>query len=134
MSTASQSPASDGMSGLQLMPFPALNPWNWGALNSARMALASLEGARFCVNTWRATLDAMQHAIREQDDLALEQMASQLRALDHKTGQSAPNGGETSSPASIVLQMWLSAGDLALQSQRNALRLLAHAPAPGAQK
>lgn len=63
---------TDGMSWLQVMPFPAFNPWNWGALALPQNAMiASLAAMQASVHAWRAGADSMRVAIRAQQDVWL---------------------------------------------------------------
>jgi len=68
--------SSDGMGWLTLMPFPAFNPLNWGALASSHnAALAALHNTRLALDVWRATSDGMRAMMRLQQDELLKMLS-----------------------------------------------------------
>lgn len=69
-----------GMSLLAVMPFPALNPLNWGALMVPRNAmLASLNTTRLALDAWRAGADSMRAMMRLQQDEFLRMLETSAR-------------------------------------------------------
>jgi hypothetical protein len=68
--------AADGMAGLQMIPFPALNPWNWWALARPNVATrTALYGATATLQAWRIGADGMRAMVRAQQDSLLAMWA-----------------------------------------------------------
>lgn len=82
MSTRSSKATADGMSGLPYAPFPAFNPWNWGALTPMRMMIVGMEAAHMSLHAWRNFADAYRAALRQQQDAFLDDAEARLCAAD----------------------------------------------------
>ncbi len=136
----SNSLAGDGMASLALMPFPALNPWNWWALAAPQNSmLASMHTAQAMLQAYRNSADGMRALMRVQQDTLL----SMLEAPLHTSGEGeaaeaeAPaNGVEKSgeSQASLFVAPMLEAtraygrvGKAFIVAQRDSLRAFAPA-------
>ena len=80
MPRARKSPlVNDGMNLLQVMPFPAFNPWNWWALTAPRnAALAARSGAQAAVQAWRCSADALRTTLRAQQDAIVTALSATL--------------------------------------------------------
>lgn len=94
---------NDGMALLQLMPFPAFNPLNWGALGSPRNAvLASLHTTRLAFDAWRASADSMRAMMRLQQDEWLRllevRMDASANGARHAENVAAPEGEPSVDP------------------------------------
>ncbi|MBL8537769.1 MAG: hypothetical protein JNM59_10245 [Hyphomonadaceae bacterium] len=83
-------PAGDGMGLIQLMPFPALNPWNWWALAAPRnAALASLAAADAALHMMRNSADVMRTALRAQQDAMLATLQAELAPVEREASAAA---------------------------------------------
>ncbi|MGE0596498.1 MAG: hypothetical protein AB7P07_09030 [Hyphomonadaceae bacterium] len=77
---------------LGLMPFPALNPFNWGMITPRVMLATNLAMLRVSLAMWRAYSDAATALIRTQDDEWFEAAEAALndeRAADGKDKRAA---------------------------------------------
>lgn len=128
MSGADNSAA--GHFGLQVMPFPALNPWNWGALGPAQMLAASLSASRFALDTWRISADACRAAMREQQDLVLA--AFNARLTDSTVQAAEPKLADVMTPLLEATRCYADVGKAIMASNQEALASLAHLYAPRA--
>ena len=92
MTRAQSATETKGMSLLALMPFPAFNPLNWGALAVPRNALlASAHSSQLVLDAWRAAGDSMRALVRLQQDEFLKLLQAeaghaetQAEATEHK--------------------------------------------------
>ncbi len=111
--------SQDGMSGLPIMPFPAFNPWNWGALTPARIMASNIVAFRCALDLWRSGADAMNAAMRQQQDAMLKAIEAQLLA--------APNAPPAASPMLSIADAYVKMGDALLGAQQE---LMAKAAKP----
>lgn len=120
---------NDGMNLLQVMPFPAFNPWNWWALASPGAAmLAGLKSAEMALHAWRVSADAMRAAVRQQQD-------AMLGALHGKPEGPPPNGAAEAvaredaadflTPMVEATRAYGRVGKAFIVAQRNTLRAFA---------
>jgi len=88
---AADSP-NDGMTWLQLMPFPAFNPLNWWALTSPRnIMLASLNNTRIALDAWRVSTDGLRAVVRLQQDEMIKMAEMRYAApVEQAEGAEAP--------------------------------------------
>lgn len=73
------------MHGLQIMPFPFLNPWNWSAMTPTRAAVAFCVLARLNLNAWRALADAARTTWRAEQDALLGAAEAQWLKSERST-------------------------------------------------
>jgi hypothetical protein len=128
------------MAGLQLMPFPALNPWNWWALAAPRnAALAAANGAQVALDAWRCGADAARCALRQQQDLMLhfwETPATEAEAEGVENKAEAASNGAAGREADFVTPMmeatraYSRVGKAFIVAQRNTLRALTETAKP----
>jgi hypothetical protein len=120
-----QHAASNATRGVPFMPFPALNPFNWGALSSTHLMMSGIEGARASLDAWRAVLDAYRNALREQQNLVLTSAESRLAQIGGSgagAGEKRKAAGDLLSPAFAAAKAIARANDVILEAQREALR------------
>lgn len=132
--------SNDGMSWLALMPFPAFNPLNWGALAAPRNAmLASLHTTRLALDAWRAGADGMRAMMRLQQDEMLRMLETQEQQLAETAAETmAPEGepgterADADAAASLLMQPMVEAtraygrvGRAFIVAQRDTLRAFA---------
>ena len=131
--------ASDGMAGLQLMPFPALNPWNWWALAAPRnAALAAAKGAQVALDAWRCGADAARCAMRQQQDLMLHFWETPATEAEAEAGEAEerPNASSAETEADFVTPMmeatraYSRVGKAFIVAQRNTLRAFTETAKP----
>lgn len=132
--------ASDGMAGIQLMPFPALNPWNWWALAAPRnAALAAAQGAQVALDAWRCGADACRYALRQQQDLMLhfwEAPAQEAEAEGAEADAEPARNGDAEREADFVTPMmeatraYSRVGKAFIVAQRNTLRAFTETTKP----
>lgn len=128
----SHSLAGDGMAWLQVMPFPALNPWNWWALTAPRnAALAAAKGAQVAVEACRCYSDAARIMVRQQQDLMLRWWETPANAAEASAAAAASEQTNASSaqaqadfvtPMMEVTRAYSRAGKAFIVAQRNSLR------------
>jgi hypothetical protein len=90
MRSPHQRHGADGMSGLPLMPFPFLNPWNWGAMTPARALAASIFLLRCSLDGWRHVADAMRASLQQDQDAMLRAFEQALVEPTHRRSPLAP--------------------------------------------
>ncbi len=56
------------LSMLALMPLPALNPWNWGAVTPRAAMATGITMARIGLSAWRAYVDVARAIFRERQE------------------------------------------------------------------
>ena len=78
MAHSNRQPVNDGMQGVTLMPFPFMNPWNWGVMTPAQAMQSGFTLARMNIDLWRSTIDAMRVGVRRQQDALLESCTTML--------------------------------------------------------
>lgn len=82
---------------LAIAPFPALNPWNWGATSPASAASAGVILLKLQMSAWRACFDASCAMWRQQQDATLLVFEELLwRAAER--GEAAPSSMEEDIP------------------------------------
>lgn len=130
----------DGMNLLQVMPFPAFNPWNWWALAAPRnAALAALSGAQSAVQAWRCGADAVRTALRAQQDAIVTALSATLVQSEQP---SAPDNGAVESeeqraesvafvaPMLAATRAYSTMGKAFIIAQRDTLRAFSGADKP----
>lgn len=134
--------AADGMAGLQMMPFPALNPWNWWALARPSVAThAALYGASATMQAWRIGADGMRAVVRAQQDGLLAiwapSEASNEPVAPEASAQRMETQRESAAPASTSVAPMLEAtraygriGKAFIVAQRDTLRAFTEASKP----
>ncbi|MBY0565505.1 MAG: hypothetical protein K2P58_15155 [Hyphomonadaceae bacterium] len=133
----------DGMAWLQVMPFPAMNPWNWWALAAPQnAALATLKGAQAAMHAWRCSADAMRTAMRAQQDAMLTMLAAPMlktsveRAepgADKPAAEQAPDDATQAAfvePFAAATRAYSSVGKAFITAQRDTLRAFAGVERP----
>lgn len=135
------SPVNDGMNLLQLMPFPAFNPWNWWALAAPQNAWrASLHTTQMTLQIWRASADSMRALLREQQDamLAMTQGSvadeAETEAEDEAVSEAAHDtsaqAADFVTPMLDVTRAYGRAGKAFIVAQRNTMRAFTNAAKP----
>lgn len=131
--------AEDGMAWLQVMPFPAMNPWNWWALAAPQnAALATLKGAQTAVHAWRCGADAMRTTLRAQQDAMFAMLAAPLLksaearpepAAEPQPEQAADSATQAAfvEPFVAATRAYSSVGKAFITAQRDTLRAFAGA-------
>ena len=131
--------ANDGMSWLTLMPFPAFNPLNWGALALPHNALlASMHNTRLALDAWRASADGMRAMIRLHQDemlraieapaaISAEQNKAAKNSGDDESAEDAQNGAETAAtlmmhPMIEATRAYSRVGRAFIVAQRDTMR------------
>lgn len=139
MTRARKPIANDGMSFLQLMPFPAANPWNWWALAAPQNALrATAHTLNATLQAWRIGADSMRALVREQQDMLMAMMdASTASAYDAAPQQdNAPEHAPANTEADFVTPMlevtraYSRAGRAFIVAQRQSMRAFTGAEKP----
>lgn len=128
----------DGMNLLQVMPFPALNPWNWWALTAPRnTVLATLSGAQAAMQAWRCGVDAVRTALRAQQDALVSALTGTLASSEEPTApEDAASEGQPSEAATFVAPMlaatraYSTMGKAFIIAQRDTLRAFSGAGKP----
>jgi hypothetical protein len=131
---------TDGMSWLQVMPFPAVNPWNWGALALPRNAIiTSFAVMEAGVQAWRTGADAMRIAARAQQDVWLGLAHKQLAPSDAEpeatsdaepASETADEVADFVTPMLEVTRAYGRAGKAFIVAQRNTMRAFTGAGKP----
>jgi hypothetical protein len=67
---------------LALMPFPALNPWNWGAITPTAAVATGIAMTRIGLSAWRAYADASRAIFREREEAMLKMAESMVAGAD----------------------------------------------------
>jgi hypothetical protein len=70
--------STGGVTGVPLMPFPFLNPWNWSVMTPSREVAAGLFSCRCGLDGWRNVADAWQAMLRDQQDAMLSALQHQV--------------------------------------------------------
>lgn len=131
--------SNGGMSWLTLMPFPAFNPLNWGALASSHNAtLAALHNTRLALDAWRAASDGMRAMMRLQQDELLkilgdaEVPAARKEAEPAESDATANDAHDADTAAAMFVQPMIEAtraygqvGKAFIVAQRDTLRAFA---------
>lgn len=124
-----------GMSFLALMPFPAFNPLNWGALAAPGNAfLASLHTSQLALDAWRAASDSMRALVRLQQDEFLKLLQAEAGHPETKAeaAEHQAEVADTETAAVLFVEPLLQAtrtynrvGRAFIVAQRDTLRALA---------
>lgn len=135
--------AADGMGLLQVMPFPALNPWNWWALAAPRNAmLAGMHNCHAALQAWRVGADCMRAAVREQQDAMLALWETPPASEPEHEAEAAPadvaaaNGAHKAEAADFMTPMleatraYGRVGKAFIVAQRNTMRAFAETGKP----
>jgi hypothetical protein len=135
--------AADGMAGLQMMPFPALNPWNWWALARPNVATrTALYGASAALQAWRIGADGMRAVVRAQQDSLLAMWApsetpNEPDAAKDRADHGAAKEESDAPPASTFVAPMLEAtrvygriGKAFIVAQRDTMRAFTEAGKP----
>ncbi|MEZ5994991.1 MAG: hypothetical protein R3C25_04495 [Hyphomonadaceae bacterium] len=134
MARTSNAPTNDGMSLLQIMPFTALNPWNWWALMAPQNAmLAAFHTTHTAMKAWRAGADSARALLREQQDALFAMTEEPLMPKKEPAAQKAePNRAPADAQAADFVTPMLEAtraynraGRAFIVAQRNSLRAFA---------
>lgn len=123
-----------GPFGLQVMPFPALNPWNWGTLGPAQMLGAGLSAGRFALDAWRISADAYRAAMREQQDLMLAAFNARLTEGAEHVNASAgePRITDIMKPLLEATRCYADVGNAIIASNQEAMANLVQLYGPQA--
>lgn len=138
MTRARKPAANDGMSFLQLMPFPAANPWNWWALAAPQNAVrATAHTLKATLQAWRIGADSMRALVREQQDMLMSMMdASTAPAEDAAPDQAEADQPLANTEADFVTPMlevtraYSRAGKAFIVAQRQSMRAFTGAEKP----
>lgn len=129
--------ASDGMAWLQVMPFPALNPWNWWALAAPKNSmLASLKGAQATLQAWRSGSDSMRALMRAQQDALLAMLVAPAASEDESSSdadapaESRADAADFVTPMLDVTRAYGRAGKAFIIAQRDTLRAFTQTEKP----
>jgi hypothetical protein len=132
-------PVNDGMNLLQVMPFPAFNPWNWWALAAPQNAWrASLHTTQLVLQMWRVSADGMRALVREQQDamlaMAREPLTATAEAEIEAPAEAADEieaqAADFVTPMLDVTRAYGRAGKAFIVAQRNTMRAFAGAAKP----
>jgi hypothetical protein len=104
MARARKNHVDNGMNLIQVMPFPALNPWNWWALVSPQNALmAAMQSAQATLSMCRACADVTRTVMRQQQDTALNVwLAASNDEPEAADGEAAATGEAEAAPAAAA--------------------------------
>ena len=67
---------------LAIMPFPALNPWNWGAVTPMAAMATGITMTRIGLSAWHAYADASRAIWRERQESMLTLVEKMLSSAD----------------------------------------------------
>lgn len=133
--------SNDGMGMVALMPFPAFNMLNWGALALPRNAmLASMHNAQLMLDAWRTSADCVRAMTRLQQDEMLQWLQTPVNAATKEAedaGESAEDAqqkvqAEAETTAALLMQPVIEAtraygqvGRAFIVAQRDTMRAFA---------
>ena len=114
--------SGNGSKGLHYAPFPALNPWNWGALTAPHLYLSGIDGMRAGLDAWRAACDASRALLREQQNMLLANVHEQLVRMAGGQRADTENAADNFiTPMFALAQYCTDANEALLNAQREAL-------------